>query len=190
MDGFLEDRRKRNWRRTTWLSGLLLLLAALGAGQVIGGTAIVESLAKIGSLLFGIGVVADLSSRLRGRAAYRTAMLLAVVAVLLLGWVTVAVGIADAGNGDLDLMNGAVILVAVIGVVIARFRSGGMSRALYVTALTQVAVTAVALAPGLNAPFGWAFEIVTINGLFIVLFLGSAVLFSRSVERRYGPPLR
>lgn len=189
MEGFAEDRRKRNWRRSIWLTGLLMLLAALGAKQVIGETAFVDTLAQAGCLLFGIGIAAHLSSKLTGRAAYRTAFLLAVVSVLLLGWVIAAVGIVGPENSDLNLMYGAVVCVAVIGVILARFKSRGMSRALYATALAHVSVTAVALSPGLNAPFSWAFEIVTINGFFVALFLGSGVLFSRSVERKYGPPL-
>ena len=182
MDGFVDDRRRRNWRRSTWLVGLLLLLAALGAKQLIGETELVDVLAQSGSLLFGIGLAADLSSRLSGRAAYRTALLLAIVAVLLLGWVNAAVGVVGSESNDVDLMYVAVIIVAIVGVIIARFRSRGMSRALYVTALAQVTVTAVALSPGLNLPFSWAFEIVTINGFFVALFLGSAVLFAKSVD--------
>ena len=189
MEGFADDRRKRNWRRSTWLIGLLILLAALGAKQIVGETAFVDTLAQTGCLLLGIGIAADLSSTLTGRAAYRTAFLLAVVSVLLLGWVTAAVGIVGSENNDLNLMYGAVICVAVVGVILARFKSRGMSRALYATALAHVTVTAVAFAPGLNAPFSWAFEMLTINGFFVALFLGSGVLFSRSVERKYGPPL-
>ncbi len=189
MEGFAEDRRKRNWRRSTWIIGLFVLVSALGGKQFIGETQFVDTLAQTGCLLLGIGIAADLSSKLTGRAAYRTAFLLAVVSVLLLGWVTAAVGIVGSDNNDSNLMYGAVIVVAVIGVLLARFRSRGMSRALYSTALAQVMVTAVALAPGLNLPFSWAFEIVTINGFFIAMFLGSAALFSKSVEHRYGPPL-
>ncbi len=189
MDRFADDRRKRNWRRSTWVIGMLVLLAALGAKQVIGETGLVETLAQTGCLLLGIGIAADLSSRLTGRAAYRTAFLLAVVSILLLGWVTAAVGIIGSDYNDLNLMYGGVIVVAVIGVILARFKSRGMSRALYATALAHVTVTGIAFAPGLNAPFSWAFELVTINGFFIALFIGSAVLFSRSVERKYGPPL-
>ena len=189
MDGFADDRRKRNWRRSTWLIGLFLVLAAFGLKQLSGETAFVDTLAQGGCLLFAIGIAAHLSSRLRGRAAYRVAFLLAVAAVLLLGWVTAAVGIVGSQHNDLNLMYAAVIAVAVVGVILARFKPRGMSWALYATALAQVTVAAVTLSPGLNAPFSWAFEIVTINGFFIALFLGSAVLFSRSVERPYGPPL-
>ena len=189
MDGFLDDRRKRNWRRSAWGVGMLVLLAAVGLKQFAGETAFVDTLAQTGCLLLGIGIAADLSSRLTGRAAYRTAFLLTVVSVLLLGWVTAAVGIIGSEYNDLNLMYGGVIAVAVVGVILARFRSRGMSRALYATALAHVTVTAIAFAPGLNAPFSWAFELVTINGFFVALFVGSAVLFSRSVERKYGPPL-
>ncbi len=189
MEGFADDRRKRNWRRSTWIVGLCALLAALGAKQFVGETQFVDTLAQTGCLLLGIGIAADLSTRLTGRAAYRTAFLLAVVSVLLLGWVTAAVGIVGSEHNDLNLMYAAVIGVAVIGVILARFKSRGMSLALYATALAQVTVTAVALAPGMNLPFSWAVEIVTINGFFIALFLGSGVLFSRSMERKYGPPL-
>ncbi len=189
MDGFADDRRKRNWRRSTWVIGALILVVALGANQFAVEMAFDETLVQTGCLLFGIGIAAELSSKLTGRAAYRTALLLAVLSILILGWVTTAVGIVGSEYNDLNLMYGGVIVVAIVGVILARFRSRGMSRAMYATALAQVVATTIAFSPGLNAPFGWAFELVAVNGFFFALFIGSAVLFSRSIERKYGPPL-
>ncbi len=52
-------------------------------------------------------------------------------------------------------------------------------------------VAAIALAAGLGLPETGAFELAALNGVFVALFVGSAVLFQAAARGRtvVGPPL-
>lgn len=189
MSEFAEDRGKRDWRRGSWITGVIVLSTALLAGPFIGETDLLDTLARSGSLLFGVGFAADLAAQKTGRAAYRTAIILTVFSMLLLGCVNATVGIAGSEGNSPNLLQRAVFVVAILGVILARFRPRGMSRALYATALVQAAVAVVAVVRESGAPHAAIFEIVTVNGFFVALFAGSGALFSRATRRRYGPPL-
>ena len=52
-----------------------------------------------------------------------------------------------------------------------------MGRALFATALAQALIAAIALILGWGAPGTGLLEIVALNGMFVALFAGSAVLF-------------
>ena len=114
------------------------------------------------------------------RTAYRWALLVALVAALLLVWLSLGVGIIGADGDRANAMYLGVLAVGALGAVIARFRPRGMARALVATALAQALVTAVALSLGLGAPYSPPLEIVGLNGLFIGLFGASAWLFRRA----------
>jgi hypothetical protein len=45
-------------------------------------------------------------------------------------------------------------------------------------------VAVIALVGGLGAPYSGPLEIVTINGFFVALFVGSAVLFRKAARHR------
>ena len=84
-----------------------------------------------------------------------------------------------------NLMYFGVPIVGIIGAAIARFRPWGMARALFAMALAQAMVPVIALmiwnpqvtswAPGVLLVFG-------LNALFVMLFVGSGLLF-RQVAR-------
>jgi hypothetical protein len=165
------------WSRAAWAAGAFMLLLALVAKQFIGEPDWISSLAQTGTLLIGVGIAVELVSRKTGPAAYRAAVGLALASALLLGWVNAAVGIIGSENNEANLMYGAVIVVGVIGAVIARFKPAGMARALFATALAQTLVAVIALVGRMGSD---PLEIVTINGFFVTLFVGSAVLFSKA----------
>ena len=100
---------------------------------------------------------------------------------MLLGWVNGAVGIIGSEGNEANLMYGGVIVVGAIGAVIARFKPAGMARALLTTALAQTLVALIALVGRMGSG---PLEIVTINGFFVALFVGSAVLFWKAARGR------
>ena len=108
--------------------------------------------------------------------AYRAAAGVAVAAALLLVWMNGAVGTEDDSPG---LMFFGVLVVGTIGAIIARFRPQGMARALFATSLAQALVAVIAM-------IAWKqyFEILILNGFFIALFVGSALLFRRAARER------
>jgi hypothetical protein len=81
-------------------------------------------------------------------------------------------------------MYGGVLVVGAIGAIIARLKPEGMARALFATALAQTLVAVIALVGRVGSPFSGPLEIVTINGFFVALFVGSAVLFWKAARGR------
>ncbi len=161
-----------------------MLLVALVAKQFVGEPSWVDSLAQTGALLIGVGVVVELVSRKTGEAAYRTAVGLALASALALVWVNGAVGIIGSEDNEANLMYGGVLVVGSIGAIIARFKPEGMARVLFTTALAQTLVAVIALVGRLGSPHSGPLEIVTINGFFVALFVGSAVLFWKAARGR------
>ena len=174
-------------RLAGWAAGALMLLVALVAKQFIGEPSWVANLAQTGAVILGVGVAVELASRKTGEAAYRAAVGLALGSVLLLGWVNAAVGIIGSEDNKANLMYGGVLLVGAIGAIIVRFKPEGMARVLFATALAQTLVAVIALVGGLGSPYSGPFEIVSANGFFVALFVGSAVLFSKAARGRPGP---
>jgi hypothetical protein len=122
--------------------------------------------------------------RRRGDIAYRSAVGLALVTVLLLVWLIGAVGVIGEDGDRADLMYAGVLAVGLLGAALARLRPDGMARALIAMALAQGVVTAIALIAGEHrAPAVPAAEIVALNGLFVALFVASAALFRRAARR-------
>jgi len=84
------------------------------------------------------------------------------------------------------LMYIGVLAVGIIGAIIARFQPHGMSRALLATALAQALVAVIALIFGLGSPWSppGVLGILALNGFFVSLFVGSALLFRYAGRER------
>jgi hypothetical protein len=140
----------------------------------------------MGALIFGTGLTFVLITRKGGNMAYRIAVGMALAAAFLLVWINLAVGVIGSEDNPANLMYGAVLAVGFIGAIIAELRPYGMVRALFATALTQAVVAVIALILGLGSPVNRPEQIVFLNGFFVVLFVGSALLF-RSAARELTP---
>ena len=163
---------------------LLPLLAMQITDEVVWDLA---DFAFAGALLFGIGLTYELVARKGSNIAYRSAVGVALAAAFILVWLVLAVGVIGR-TGDLaDLMYIGVLAVGIIGALIARFRPHGMARVLFVTALGQALVAVIALIFGLGSgsPPG-VLGILILNGFFVALFVGSALLF-RYAAREQTP---
>jgi hypothetical protein len=161
---------------------LLPLLAMQITDEVVWDLA---DFAVAGALLVGTGLMYQLAARNAGNVAHRAAVGVAVLAVFLLVWLSLAVGIIGVEGDPADLMYIGVVAVLIIGAIIARFQPHGMARALFATALAQALVVVLALIAGKqHSPISSVFEIVGLNGMFIALFLGSAWLFRYSAREQ------
>ena len=131
-----------------------------------------------GALIFGTGLTYVLVARKAGNIAYRAAVGVALAAALLLVWINLAVGVIGTEDDPANAMYAGVLAVGIIGAIIARFRPHGMARALSATALAQALVAVIALIFGLGSgsPPG-VLGILILNGFFVALFVGSAMLF-------------
>ena len=113
--------------------------------------------------------------------AYRAAGAAALGSGLLLLWSNLAVGLIGSEDERANLMYFGVLAVGIAGAFIARFQPQGMAVALFATAAAVGLVAAIALAAGMDEyPESSVMEILAVNGFFMVLFVGSGVLFKRA----------
>jgi len=116
------------------------------------------------------------------RTAYRLAVGVAVVAGLLLVWLSLGVGIIGRDGDPANAMYVGVLAVGVVGALGARGRAPGMARVLTAMALAQALVAAIALFGGLGRPWSGPAELVLLNGFFVVAFAAAAGLFRRAAR--------
>lgn len=114
--------------------------------------------------------------------AYRRAIGCALATACLLVWLSLGVGLIGKDGDPANKMYFGVLAVGLLGALVARFRAGGMSVALFATALAQAVVAAVALVAQLGLPFSGPAELVLLNGFFVASFAASGWLFRRAAE--------
>lgn len=141
----------------------------------------------MGLLLFSTGLAFEWVLRRRGSSLIRIAGGLGLFSVLLMTWANMAVGLI---GGEGNPINGLLLLVPLVGIggsLLARFRPGGMAVTLTTMAGTQGVIAALALVRGWKELRYGPIDIWGPNGLFMLLFLASAVLFwAASREHQAG----
>lgn len=141
-----------------------------------------------GAFVFSAALVYELVVKSMSNKTYRCAMGLAVASALVLSWVNFVLAV------DVSLANFmyfGVVVVGLVGAAIARLRARGMALAFAGMAIAQILVPFIALvfwktsvAPGAAVP------VIGLNGVFIVLFAISALLFRRAARMNAMPPTR
>ena len=161
---------------------LLPLLAMQITDEVVWDLA---DFAVAGALLVGTGLTYELAARMTGTTAYRAAVGLALAAALILVWMNLTVGLIGPEENPANLMYGGVIAVGIIGAIIARVRPHGMARALFATALAQALVPVIALIIGESQVTSVEvfLGVLGVNAFFVMLFVGSALLFRRAARK-------
>jgi hypothetical protein len=142
----------------------------------------------MGALVVGVGLAYELTAMKTGSTMYRLATGVALGTSFLLVWSILAVGYVGASGDPADVLFGGVLAVGLVGALLARFRPGGMARAMVAVAVAQATVVAVALIAGLVDPGGYAYKILGITGIFVALWLASAWLFRRAARERPPAP--
>jgi hypothetical protein len=173
------DRRASRLRAIAWGTAAIMLLLPVFAMQV---TDEVDwdaaDFVVFGAMLVAAGGAYELAVRVTSNKAYRAAFAVALMAAFILVWLNLAVGIIGSEENPANLMYGAVLAVGLLGASIARFRPRGMARALVATALAQASVAVIVLTTGLGVSGRLGVgSILTLNGLFVTLWLGAAWLF-------------
>jgi hypothetical protein len=114
-------------------------------------------------------------------SAYKIAVGIAVASALLIVWMQGAVATEDDSPGLIFL---GVLGVGAVGVAIARLRPQGMARALFAMALAQALVAVIAM-------IAWKqyLELSILNGFFIAMWIGSALLFRRAARVSLEPSM-
>ena len=138
-----------------------------------------------GALVFGTGLVYQLLTRPDSPTAYRLGIGLALAAGFLLVWLNGAVGLIGSEHNPANLLYAGVLAVAASGALLARFRPLGMARVMTAAAVAQGAVPLLALliwrpwVATADEPWNTA-QVLGVTGLFVVLWLGAALLFRRA----------
>ncbi|WP_199305974.1 hypothetical protein [Pseudanabaena sp. FACHB-2040] len=138
-----------------------------------------------GTLIFGTGLAYELVAKKGGTMAYRVAVGIALAAAFLLVWMNLAVGIIGSEDNPVNLMYFGVVAIGILGATIVRLRPQGMARTLFATALAQALVPVIALiikkpqVTSVEASMG-VLGVLGLNAFFVMMFIGSALLFRRS----------
>jgi len=176
-------RRRSLWKGPAIVTVLLLLIPLLGNRFVDGWNWDFRGFVLAGSLVFFTGLTYELVTRNMDRIGYRAAVGVALAAAFVLVWMNFVQAADDVNPAA--VMYFGVPIVGIIGATMARFQPDGMVRALFATALAQALVLASALiirnpqvapwTPAVLRGFG-------LNAFFVMLFLGSALLFRHAAR--------
>ena len=129
----------------------------------------------LGILLAGVGIAYEVARRVPLRRAYAAGIGLAFWAAFLNIWINLAVGIIGSEDNPANLLYAGIVGAALVGAVLARFRSAGMAGAMAATACAQVLVFFIALVAGLGFTG-------PVTVFFTSLWLISAWLFRRAAQ--------
>lgn len=114
-----------------------------------------------------------------GSSRYRIAASMALVSALALAWLMLGVGLIGEDGDRANAMYLVVVAIGLAGSVAVRFRPDGMARVMLAMAGAQAAIAAIAVVLRLGHPASGPMELIGVNGMFVVLFVGSARLFTR-----------
>lgn len=165
------------WRVAGWSIPVLLLMLPAVAMQFTPEVNWTLGDFIFAAVMFGIvGLAFELIVRKSSSLTYRFGAGVAVVGAFLTVWVNGAVGMIGSEDNPYNLLFGGVLLIALIGAVLARFRAAGMATAMAVTAVAQIAIGAAGLtADPRGAVFSMGF-----GGLWLL----SAALFWNSAHEQ------
>jgi hypothetical protein len=181
-------RRRSLWKGPALTTALFLLIPLLGNTFVEGWHWKFGGFVVFGTFIFGLGLTYELVTRKVETIAYRVALGIALAAGFVLVWGNF-VQAADDINPN-AMMYLWVPLVGTIGAAIARFRPAGMARALFVTALAQALVLAIALMIRNPQVTSWTPAVLRgfgMNALLAMVFVGSAFLFRKARRGESAP---
>jgi hypothetical protein len=163
------------WRIVGWGIAVALILTPLLAMQFTREVQWTMADFLFAMVLIGVaGAVFELAVRRSHSPAYRAGVAFALAAAFLIVWANGAVGMIGSEDNPYNLFFYGVILVALAGAVIARFRPTGMARAMGVAAVAQAVVSGGGL---YDDPRGGLFSLA-----FAGLWLGSAAFFARAAR--------
>jgi hypothetical protein len=132
-------------------------------------------------LLGGTGLLCELAIRRSHDNSYRTGVLLALAAMFLLIWSNTAVGFVGSGSNAANVLYFAMVAIPTIGGAVSGFKAKGMFLTMLLTGGVQAAITMFAFATDLVREDSNSM-ILAINAVFILLWMGSAMLFHHAAE--------
>lgn len=174
-------RRLNPWRLLGWGTAAALLLTPLVAMQFtreVNWTA--SDFAFAGAMIGGVGIVYELTVRMTDSHPYRSGVALALAAAFLIAWANGAVGMIGDEGDPANLIFAAVLAVALLGSILARFRARGMAITMFAAAIAQAIAGGVGM---MIDPLGGL-----LSSAFAGAWLGSAALFRHAISQAAPPP--
>ncbi|MBJ6979405.1 MULTISPECIES: hypothetical protein [unclassified Luteimonas] len=188
-------RRANRFRTLVWggAAGLLLLPAVAMHLDAPGVHWTGSDFLVMGLLLAAVCGLYEFATRRRAGTAWRAGFALALAAAFLTVSVNLAVGMLGGEGDPLNLLFVAVLLVAAVGALRAKFRARGMARAMALTALAQLVAALAGLGVGLASADGDAGRLSLLREIVLVAAFAlpwgaSALLFRRADARRHLVP--
>lgn len=172
--------KANRWRIAGWgLTGLLLLLplVAMQFGDEVNWTA--SDFVFAATMFALIGGAFELVVRQSDSRAYRAGAAAGLLGCFMLVWINGAVGIIANESNAANLWFGVVIMVAILGAILARFRAAGLWKAMIAAAAVQAGIAVIALITDVGAgehPM-WRLQLIGATGMFLFVWLASAALF-------------
>lgn len=169
-------RRGNRWSLIVWAGAGLLLLVPLVAMQFtkeVVWTAF--DFAVAGAMLAIACGTFELGVRASGNFAFRAGVAVAVATGFFIIWACGAVGIIGDEGHPANLMFVALLVVALAGSFVGRFRAAGLSRAMVATAFVQALVAIIAQLMGSTEGF-------VASGVFAAGWLLAAWLFGKAAR--------
>lgn len=116
--------------------------------------------------------------------SYRLGVGIAVVASILVVWITGAVGIIGGEREDANMLYLGVLALSLIAAAFARFQPRPLTWVLSGAALATASIALVAVMSGWGAdgPI-WPFDVLGASGVLAAMFAVSALLFRRAASR-------
>ena len=175
--GIGREAREFPWRLIGWgaaASILLLPLVAMQFTNEVNWTP--GDFIFAGVLIGAVGGIFELTVRASPNRAYRAGVAAALAAAFLIVWSNAAVGIIGSEDNRYNLLFGGVILIALVGALVLRFRPGGMALVMAAAATAQAGTGLGGLS---SDPRG---AVLSIG--FAGLWLLAAALFAKSARDR------
>lgn len=164
-------------RVALWSAAGLLLLAPLVAMQFTTEVRWDETDFIFAGVLIGVvGLACELTVRMTRNAAYRAGVAAALAASFLIVWANGAVGMIGNEDNPYNLFFLGVIVLALLGAVVARFRAAGMALAMAAATIVHLIAAAIGMTADLRGGI--------LSAGFGLLWLLSAALFRKAAEQQ------
>jgi len=173
----IDDTQRRGQRLAVWGGAAALMILPILPERLSATTSDPGDFIFLAILLIGVGAIYELAARTSDRRAYRTALGIAIAAILLQAWINLAVGIIGSEDNPANLIYAGVIAVALCGAIAARFRAAGMAFAMRAAAIAQFLAFIAAMIAGLGFTG-------PITVFFCAMWLISAWQFRRAARHK------
>jgi hypothetical protein len=168
-------RRGFPWRLLGWGTAAALLLLPMVAMQFTDEVNWGPFDFVFVGLLFGsVGLAFELTVRASGNWAFRGGVAVTLAAAFLTVWINGAVGMIGPEDNPYNLLFLGVVVIALFGAIIARFRPAGMAAASLVAAVAQAGLGAAGLSADLRGGI--------LSTGFALLWLLAAALFRKASD--------